>query len=375
MRVLGLIVVAVALLAAAPVQIPEGTSLVVRLTTPVASNTSKVNDRVEAVVISPIAGLVLNGRVKAVKEAKGDERAYLEIEFDGAQLTEVDNARESVDKSGRIVGIAASESLAAQMDRGLEQLRERYANVAGVLQAAKIIFINDVDPEIQYPAGVEMTVRLTKPLPPDSARSARPAEPPDPYLVHLIRQLPLRTQAERPALPSDWTNLVFVGGSQNIEEAFKAAGWTPAAQMNGASVFETARAIIESRGYREAPVSKLRLEGRLPDLVFQKMNNTFAKRHHLRIWRLQQKWRDQEVWIGAATHDNGIAFASDERTFFHTIDPDIDKERQKVVDDLTFTGFVKQVAIISRPDIPTESTNATGGRMVTDGKIVVLQVR
>jgi hypothetical protein len=175
-------------------------------------------------------------------------------------------------------------------------------------------------------------------------------------------------------LPSDWTNVVFIGTRENIVKAFEAAGWSPAAEMNTASVLEAARAIIEARGYQETPVSNLRLDGLLPDMVFQKMNNTLAKRHHLRIWRTPAKWHGQEVWIGAATHDNGIAFAPDARRFFHTIESDIDRERDKVADDLMFTGLAKHVAIISRPGIPGESTNATGDPMVTDGKIAVLSV-
>jgi hypothetical protein len=335
-----------------------------------------VNDPVQAVVISPIAaGHILTGRISAVRPANGDENAYLEIEFDGARLTEVDNARESVDDSGRIAGITPSQSLEARIDRGIEQLNERYSEIADVLHTFKAVLVRDVNPEIEYSTGVEIRVKLTRPLVLTPAQDGYgKAMKPDPILEDLVRQQPFRTQAQRPPLPSDWTNVVLIGTRENIAKAFKAAGWSPAADMNAASVLESARAIIETRGYQETPVSKLRLDGRLPDMVFQKMNNTLAKRHHLRIWRTQVKWRGQEVWIAAATHDNGIAFAPDRRTFFHTIERDIDWEREKVADDLMFTGLAKCMAIISRPGIPPESTNATGDRMVTDGKVTVLSV-
>jgi hypothetical protein len=369
-------IVAAAVFLSAAIQVRPGEILLVRLTTPVSSKTSKVSDPVEFSIVSPIArASILNGHIRAVTPAQDNERAYLDIEFEGAQLIEVDNARESVDQSGRIIGIGASASPEAQINHAIEKLGERYVNAAGVLQAAKTILVKDVNRNIEYPAGVEMRVRLTRPLSVHTVQdNSGLAKQLDLALENIVRQQPVRAQAQRPALPSDWTNVVFIGTRENIECAFKAAGWSPAAETNAGSIIETARAIIESRGYQEAPVSKLRLDGRLPDLVFEKMNNTFAKRHHLRVWLRREKWQDQQVWIGAATHDNGIAFAPDERAFFHTIEPDIDLERQKVVDDLTFTGLAKQVDIIGRPSVPIESTNATGDRMVTDGKIAVLSI-
>ncbi|HYR91513.1 MAG TPA: LssY C-terminal domain-containing protein [Terriglobia bacterium] len=380
MKLVIAVAAAAALAAAAPLQTPEPSTVQIRLMTPVASSTSKPDDRVEAVVVWPFAGAKLHGRVKSAQAANGDERAELELEFDNARVTQVDNARESVDKSGRIIGIAASESFAALMDRGLEKLGKSNADMAAVLQAVKGLLIKEVDPEIVYPAGVEMTAVLTKPT--AGALYERPADPfgghrpplQENGLVELVRRQPLRTRAERPALPSDWTNLLFIGSRASLEKAFKAAGWTPASAMNASSVLETARAIIEARGYHEAPVSKLRLEDSLPDMVFQKTNNTFAKRHHLRIWHRSEKWQGEDVWIGAATHDTGIAFASDERSFFHTIDPEIDKERMKVMADLTFAGSATVAGIVDRVKVPSESTNATGDRMLTDGKMAVVRI-
>src|SRR5262249_19630500 len=149
--------IAAALLVAAA-RVPVGTLLVARLTTPVSSTISKVNDPVQAVIVSHIAaGHILNGRVRAVRPANGSESAYLEIEFQKARLIEVDNARESVDESGRIIGITAAHSPEAEIDRGIEKLNEGYAKVAEVLQTFKTILVRDVNPQIEYPAGVEIT--------------------------------------------------------------------------------------------------------------------------------------------------------------------------------------------------------------------------
>ena len=85
-------------------------------------------------------------------------------------------------------------------------------------------------------------------------------------------------------------------------------------------------------------MSMLLLDGRRSDFDFQKQNNTFAKRHHLRIWRRQDSFQERPVWVCSSTHDIGIEFSQENRTFIHVIDSQIDRERAKVVSDLLFAG-------------------------------------
>ena len=98
----------------------------------------------------------------------------------------------------------------------------------------------------------------------------------------------------------------------------------------------------------------------------------FRSRHHLRIWRRPGKFRGKPVWVVAATHDIGIDFSEAERTFMHRIDSQIDRERDKVADDLLFTGRVEAFDLLERPAVPRQSQNATGDRLHTDGRMAVL---
>jgi hypothetical protein len=168
---------------------------------------------------------------------------------------------------------------------------------------------------------------------------------------------------------------MFIGSKEQLEEAFELAGWTTAAKLSGKSKLETFRAIVEARGYSEAPVSTLLLDGHEPDLVFQKQLNTFAKRHHLRIWRRPAKFKDRTIWLSAATHDIGIEFSPENRTFIHKIDSYIDRERAKVALDLLHTGMLRGISLVARPEVPTESENATGDQLLTDGRMAVLLLR
>jgi len=376
----------------AAAQIPTGTELQIRLTSPISSSTGHSGDTFSAVVIAPVIvegqvaiaqGAAIQGRIPAIAPAaSSDEAIVVTPEFTSiggaplhAKLTAVDNARESVDEQGRIVGIVPKQTISARLDQGIGKIAQQYPGFADILGAAKGVFVSEADPNIEYPAGVEMTIALTRPLTwtgtatQPSVADVQPAD----RLYALVNAQPFRTVTDQTAVPSDLTNLMFIGSQQELERAFHDAGWSAASRLNGESKFETFRAIAEMRGYREAPVSVLLLNGRPPDLVFQKQNDTFAARHHLRIWQAAARFNGRQVWLCAATHDTGIDFSPENRTFIHKIDSDIDRERAKVVSDLLFTGKVHALALVERDAVPHEAVNGTGDRVQTDGRMAVLE--
>ena len=375
--------------------IPTGAEVMVRLQSAVSSNTSKVEQPVDAITITPLvagdrillpAGTVVKGAVAAATPtAKADQRAALKLVFSEigglkakTKVLEVDNAREQVDATGQILGILASETLAARMDQGIGKVAQRNATLAGILEAAKAAVITaQPSGEIRYEPGVELKLRIDEPFVWKPATAAAPGSDLRPIantteLSRLVNSQPFQTMAENPPKPSDITNLMFIGSEAQLVEAFEKAGWTAAHQKNADSVMETVRAIAELRGYKEAPMSVLLLDGRRSDFDFQKGNNTFAKRHHLRIWRRPDTFQENPVWVSSATHDIGIDFSQENRTFIHLIDPQIDRERAKVVSDLLFTGRVRSLALVERPKAPTKSRNATGDSLETDGRMAVL---
>ncbi len=373
--------------------LPAGTELEVRLKTKVASNASKPKDAVEAVLIRPVvvdgtiaveAGTPLRGEVtKATPITAPDERATLDIAFTSlgdakieGRITAVDNARETVDRTGRITGILASETPTARLDQGVERVAKKYGKLGDFLQGLKSSIFKEPEPEIVYEPGVEMKVALQKAVDWKAAPgTASPIVPvsPEADIYALVNSQPWQTTTpgEQP-IPSDLTNLMFLGSEEQLTATFQAAGWATAAQLNTGSGLEVVRAVAESRGYKEAPMSVLLLDGNKPDLVFQKQNNTFAMRHHLRIWRRPGTFQGRTIWVCAATHDIGIEFSPEKRNFIHKIDSEIDRERAKVVSDLVFTGRVKELSLVERPDAPRHSENATGDKLETDGRMAVL---
>jgi hypothetical protein len=380
--------------------IPAKTEISIRLKNRVSTQDGKAGSAVEALVIAPVmagdqfaipAGTLIHGVVEqAVHATKLDERSLLVLRFASvevngakvpiqARVAEVDNAREKVDEQGRLTGILASETMTGQLDAQLSKLEGRSSGLASILNLAKSAVLKPADTEITYEPGVELVLQLTAPLTLAKAGGAGPAAQIKPVgdeqvLTGLIAKEPYQTMAQKPPKPSDLTNILLIGKEEDIQQAFGEAGWSVASALSGQSKLETFKALAENRGYKEAPVSVLLLDGQPPDLVFEKLNNTFAQRHHLRIWRRPATFQDSPVWAVAATHDTGISFSEADRTFIHRIDSQIDRERAKVVNDLILTGRVEAVEFIDRPEVPQHGQNATGDSVETDGRIAVLVV-
>ena len=382
-------------------EVPAGAQLQVRLKTKIASNTSKPDDPVETMVIAPVlvngalaipAGVTLGGVVTGASAATDPTvratlaRDFRELEMGGRRirvhtlLTAVENARESVNDKGEIQGILANETLSARMDSGIDKVTEKYSGLGGFLSAAKKAVFKETEGDISYDSGVEMDLKLTAALtltgaPPPAADAAlQPVADPR-ALIGLVNRQPFQTRAQKPPKESDITTLMFIGSQEELQGAFAGAGWSQASKLGEKSKLETLRALAEDRGYSEAPVSILYLDGRPPDMVFEKTNNTFSKRHHLRIWLRPDPYRGQPVWVCAATHDTGIDFSAKDRTFIHRIDSQIDLERSKVVNDLVLTGKVQSLEMVDRPNVPRNGQNATGDNLTTDGKMAVLILR
>jgi hypothetical protein len=116
------------------------------------------------------------------------------------------------------------------------------------------------------------------------------------------------------------------------------------------------------------------LEGNRSDMQLQKSLNTFARRHHLRIWRRPQQADGESVWVVTATEDIGIRFSRQARNFTHAIDGNVDAERTKVVNDLVYTGCVSEAGLLERSNLPADLENGTGTKLQTDGHVAELRV-
>lgn len=379
----------------------------IRLSTPITSYASS-GAGFRAAVIGPtldnpfalapgtlIRGVVRNAR--AVGLGFRRERAWLELDFHSCEtpaghdlpcrveLRGVDNARETVGPGNRVKGILAAghahswlngvwyrpaPNLATRAAAGLTgtagAVQSRLAPTpagAGLILASKLIMVRMPEPEIVLPRGTELIVRVE--LGSGAGGADAPALPN--HAGDRYAKLPATVVRPDGSVVTDLIHLALLGTEDEVTAAFRAAGWSPADPPTARNFARTYAAYTRMASYATAPVSPLVYLGRPPDLVFQKSFNSIAKRHHIRLWKDNDS--ERPAYLAAATHDVGIGFSWKRLRVTHEVDPEVDRERAKVINDLNFAGCIGGLEVVERGDLAPE------GGAITDRRLYVLQVR
>lgn len=384
-------------------QAPVGTELHVRLVSPVGSYASKKGSPVSAVLIAPVTvddrtilpeGSMLSGTVQRVAKVGFGilhETATLVLNFSevtlpsgetfplSTRLTDVDNSRERVIPDGSIRGVRATSSLSYRFSGYIRTALcwEVHARLA--FWAIRMLLVQVPEPEIYYPSGVELTLSLGQPVygqpVPESAEPAgRLSEAARDVLEPMVDDMPVRTRTQITNRKSDFINLMFIGSEEEISRAFLAAGWTQPTTQNRRSRFLAVKAFVEGNGYRAFPMSTLLVNHEAPGMFWQKSLNDTGKRHHIRLWKQAETWNGEPIWIAAATRDVDFAYMRGGQAMTHRIEPEIDRERDKIVHDVEFTACADVSDYIERPHVSRFAHNATGDAMQTDGRIAVIHM-
>jgi LssY C-terminus len=380
------------------VAVPQGALLRVRLDNSVGSFASRPGSAVRATLIAPLtvdgetafaSGSVVSGTVVAVQRVGLGilhETSSVTIQFssitsvDGvtarvpARVTAVDTGREEVLASGSIREVRRTASVGNRAAHLIRSVVLSDIHAQAVTLVVKSLLLQVSEPEIYLPAGTELTLALTetimaqKVLPnADSPRLLSDDERES--LAPLVAELPTRTETPVKDRPSDLVNLVFVGSREEISAAFRAAGWTEARKSTARANVAGAFAFLTGHGDMDAPMSKLMINDAPSDMAWQKGSNDLSKRHHIRLWKQEASWDGEEIWIGAATRDIDYAYFRPGRLISHKVARLVDRERDKIMDDLADTNCAEATDWWERPEVPHFVRNATGDAMETDSRL------
>jgi hypothetical protein len=391
--------------AAMAAELPSGTALSVRQHGSVGTRFSKVGDPVSAVLLSPVlqqrrvilpAGSELEGTVTMVskmglgfrRQAASMSLAFHSIRLPNgrsvpieARVKRVENARERVDADGRIQGIGPVTNVSSSLAVAAWRLLVIAPGVGVPVWVTKLIFAPPPDTEIVFARGTEYRLEVLQPVMLDDADidfAGLPTAALSPKIRSDARAamdaLPSQRVKHGSGRPADLVNLILVGSAGSVARAFQAAGWTTSDVKTAGSVLHTYFSIVMRRGYKKAPMVSMFLDGNRSDIELQKSLNTFARRHHIRIWQRPWGTDGESVWVAAATEDTGIQFSRRAWTFTHAIDAYVDAERTKVVDDLLYTGCATEAGLIERKDLPANLENGTGTKLKTDGSVAVVRI-
>lgn len=171
----------------------------------------------------------------------------------------------------------------------------------------------------------------------------------------------------------DPINVGLVGTSDDVLCAMHAAGWYPADPITFKSSLKIIGSVVLDRPYRDAPVSNLFYQGKREDLAFERPDGRSAdRRHHVRFWQvLAQGEEGRPVWLGALTFDRGVGVSHYTAQITHHIAPDIDTERNRLVDDLKTAYVVEAIYEVSGIGPTLVGRNGGGDPYYTDGEIKV----
>jgi hypothetical protein len=368
--------------------------LEVRLSTPAGSRISKPGDRVNAAIIAPILAedrqvlledANISGEIDSVQPLGfGLKHGIARVDFRFGRLTlsdgrkfpifttvrGVENARERVDEMGRIVGILPTANLSSGISFAISTLL-LHTELTAPIAIVKVIAVRSPDSEIYLPVGTELVVELERPvsidLPPSVRQTASPVSDDDRERVQkFLAAAPVQQTMLGRTRSSDLVNILLLGTPEQVEVAFTRAGWTGENRRGVMALYRMYCGLVQRTGYRMAPMAPLTLNGVRATRTYQKSLDTVAKRHHVRLWNQA----DSDVWLAAASED--IGFTVRDMHVTHAIDPQIDNERAKVVNDLWFTGCVQAASLL-----PRQSLRVVAHRrppLETDGEIAVLRL-
>src|SRR5215831_7263251 len=333
-------------LAVACDHIPAGATFWIRLIEPVSSFKSEPGSRVRAMVVEsprcdgvPVfpLGTEVEGVVKSARRVGlgfGHETARLDLQFGrlipaskapvdfSARVIEVANARESV-KNGIIRGIQSTNTPQGRITSRLKHLPTWNPYTDWVLVAYRLAFPIAPEPEIYFPRGTDLQLQLSSPLSVADMTlsvSANPDFASDTFaLDEMVGSWPNRT-ATSTGQDADIVNLVFIGSRQQVDSAFRAAGWLSSDPASKRSVLRMFHAFLALNSYSRAPVSKQLFQGQSSDSTWEKSLNSYGKRDHLRIWAEQETWQGRPIWASASSRETAAALSLWHRRFIHRVD-------------------------------------------------------
>jgi hypothetical protein len=194
---------------------------------------------------------------------------------------------------------------------------------------------------------------------------------------------------------SDPLNIGLITTRRGLITAMETAGWYMADARTVPNVVRQILSAMLSWSYPSAPVSQLYLFGRKQDVAFEiPTEGGSGGRHHVRFWattfdadkRLTVRsihWHhrrahiqgDKLLWVGAASLDTGIAPIKHNLQITHMIDPNTDRERELIVDQLKQNKLVDSTTSVKLGKPYRLANRALRGYLNSDGKMNIVHLK
>jgi hypothetical protein len=171
----------------------------------------------------------------------------------------------------------------------------------------------------------------------------------------------------------DMLNLAFLATEDDLQNTFARAGWLKVEKSIPQIVWHL---LWQRTHYAKLPMARLYVFGRTSDFSYALPDpkSIVARRHHLRIWKTDRSVDGVPLWVGAATHDVAIEFVKRKFRLFHTIDPNVDAERDFIAANLGETHQLTREEYLRCADPVYEAQTATGQAYYSDSRMLLLEL-
>lgn len=165
-------------------------------------------------------------------------------------------------------------------------------------------------------------------------------------------------------------SLVFVGPEERLDRLFTEAGWKRAEKINIVTGTHAYLAGIFGLSYPTGPAGAGYVGGRVQNVTYQRAvkSDSFRQRHHARIWKTARSYGGEPVWVATASFDRGLRLTPQLRLPTHRVDPDLNAERDYLIETLRLPAQYVQV----REN--TSGKLATGDHYYFDGRVAVIRL-
>ncbi len=197
-----------------------------------------------------------------------------------------------------------------------------------------------------------------------------------PGLKAALEALPCCVTNKEGTRWGDPLNLVVIGNPPHMVFPFVERGWHLTEPFDLAASRKAAMAFVFGEAYESSPVSPLYVFGRPQDFALQKIRNKISQRNHLRGWLAPFTYQGQRVWVGQISRDIGVRLTT--KSWYlttHKIDPEVDADRNYLLQDLAASGFVHAIGAVGgvgAAPITAPRGNLTGDPYFTDGRRLVV---
>ncbi|MDD5251309.1 MAG: LssY C-terminal domain-containing protein [Patescibacteria group bacterium] len=199
---------------------------------------------------------------------------------------------------------------------------------------------------------------------------------PEEISTRLFTELPRQSESITGATKEP-INVIMVGTREQVNKAFTDAGWMLTDRINPKSFCRMLAAGLTNGPYPTGPGIPAFWNGRPNDFAYEQstLRQTIRERHHVHFWSTPfVTTGERRVWVGTAHYDKGLKLKSSLFVPAHSIDPAVDKEREKTTNDLAATGNVEKTNLMGVVD-PTLGKNETGDLFFTDGQAALVFLR